>query len=1397
MWVYQAVTNVGIQVMLLMGIGWFFARFRILEQAKFLPQANMLVLWLVMPCFNLYLMGIRLDLQDLEVWKSYAAFQLWVTITQAFVVLYGWIRKDAGEAAVVNMMLLMDNYGIVGLLALNATLGTAWGVLSLLVGIAFFLFIFPFSLVAFEWEKWAVQQHVDEAAATAAADIEAAATAAAAAEADAKAAGGCEGSGPDGVNGDEEGELLGPLPGAEMDRSVFAEPPQRRDDGEISFYGLASAAAAAAATAAPDADGAGATLGAPTRASTRAELGARGGPGGVSGGEVELRPMALARSTTAGGTSTPTVHGGTGTPPSRAGTFAEGGGGVGPAGVERSTWGERPVPPLLPQTVPPDPRPRIDPPLLLPLPPSSAPSLPYPQRPPTGRHERPSPASSPHQSLRPSLEAAAATPRPNSQRPSFESRGTSQPQSQRPSLDAARAHPIDISRQGTYQPPSQPLPTSVGASAAVTNGAGGGGDWTAAGPGPIASPFSASAAAGWPAPLGPAAPPPSAAATPAASMTPAPAPSSALSLRGRGAPSAQRQSLPPPFPSGGGGGGGGGGLTTAATGAATTTAAGASRAGSLLAAVFDRVAAAGSAQLPPGMSWDVVAMGSAGDASTRAGGAAAPGGGGAGGEGIGGGGGGAAGGVVAGASRAGSAALGARKRSTATGLATSYKDLEFAMTHAISGGTADQLARAARTFTSAAAAATAAAASADPARRRALLAATATATAPSLPSPLSPNPPRYSSDAPSGAGARGGSAATSRRSGEATAGPAAAPPPGPSPFAAAAGSPLRAPSPGTPGSPAYLSPAASASGAMPPPSWGAAPATAPTSCSSLGLGPIPEALEGSSAAAAGDNRLLGTTTTATATGNGSTAEPPLLPTAITLSRQPVVPPSSSGPLYLHAPGSPAPAPSPQPPPHPHPAPAPAPSAPLLGHRTDSAPAPIFSFGRGALPTVDSAVTFPTSGPTLPSSAAAPTSGTSDGPDAERAWTSGPIMPYRGRPLATTMPGLAPAALSPPVRDAGQGGVAAAAAQLRARSVGLPRSGGEAEGRRRQQQAREAAAEERRRRREAQELEVLLMAAAAGVTLGGGVRAGGGGGGGGDRKDRSRRSGRKGEAARRLLPDPDRSARLYDSRQPTTTAFSDAYGWAASLLRESTSLHDSPDTLAAAGADAPTSGGYAAGGGGTAAAAAADRKLVREATQQALARHGGLAGAAAAFVRGHPQLWHILGILGKSPMTWSLFASVALSASGLRVFLDPVAPQYRPELGWVAGTLQWIVGLVVPLSLFSNGAWMYGKRLLPQGELTKLVVMMLLKITVLPFLMVGCALAVGLTGQAVAALTVLTLSPAAAMSFVLAVQYGRGVEMVTMSNIIGSLFMTPLLILWIKILGAIGIEFILHDDVPLK
>ncbi len=63
---------------------------------------------------------------------------------------------------------------------------------------------------------------------------------------------------------------------------------------------------------------------------------------------------------------------------------------------------------------------------------------------------------------------------------------------------------------------------------------------------------------------------------------------------------------------------------------------------------------------------------------------------------------------------------------------------------------------------------------------------------------------------------------------------------------------------------------------------------------------------------------------------------------------------------------------------------------------------------------------------------------------------------------------------------------------------------------------------------------------------------------------------------------------------------------------------------------------------------------------------------------------------QNPLLWSLLVALLVNLSGLRSVLWAGSAHYRPELGWVAGSLAWVSGITVPVSLFSNGVWLHGK-----------------------------------------------------------------------------------------------------------
>lgn len=60
----------GIQIIILIILGWAFVRFKLIDGGAFMPQINVMVLRVAFPALTLYLLGIKLDLMDAEVWRS-------------------------------------------------------------------------------------------------------------------------------------------------------------------------------------------------------------------------------------------------------------------------------------------------------------------------------------------------------------------------------------------------------------------------------------------------------------------------------------------------------------------------------------------------------------------------------------------------------------------------------------------------------------------------------------------------------------------------------------------------------------------------------------------------------------------------------------------------------------------------------------------------------------------------------------------------------------------------------------------------------------------------------------------------------------------------------------------------------------------------------------------------------------------------------------------------------------------------------------------------------------------------------------------------------------------------------------------------------------------------------
>ncbi|GLI64920.1 hypothetical protein VaNZ11_008314 [Volvox africanus] len=166
-WAFQNVLNVGIQIVLIVFSGWCFARFRLLTAEHFMGQINVLLLRVAFPMLNIYLLGIKVDLRDAEAWRSLGAYMMWVTLVQVGILLYVWLCNGhtIGDAGLLNLVLTANNTVIVGLPVMEATFPDMGGRLSLLTAFVLFLQVIPFSITAFEVEKWMVEDHLRATAA--------------------------------------------------------------------------------------------------------------------------------------------------------------------------------------------------------------------------------------------------------------------------------------------------------------------------------------------------------------------------------------------------------------------------------------------------------------------------------------------------------------------------------------------------------------------------------------------------------------------------------------------------------------------------------------------------------------------------------------------------------------------------------------------------------------------------------------------------------------------------------------------------------------------------------------------------------------------------------------------------------------------------------------------------------------------------------------------------------------------------------------------------------------------------------------------------------------------------------------------------------------------------------
>lgn len=174
------------------------------------------------------------------------------------------------------------------------------------------------------------------------------------------------------------------------------------------------------------------------------------------------------------------------------------------------------------------------------------------------------------------------------------------------------------------------------------------------------------------------------------------------------------------------------------------------------------------------------------------------------------------------------------------------------------------------------------------------------------------------------------------------------------------------------------------------------------------------------------------------------------------------------------------------------------------------------------------------------------------------------------------------------------------------------------------------------------------------------------------------------------------------------------------------------------------------------------------------------------------LWKDVGLkVLANPVLWGIAMgfTISLSTVGLK-YLKPEAKggeQTVEGLAWIDETLEWFGGTVSPVSLFAMGLWMQsqGRRLIIISPF-ELFLFMVSKLFVLPLIMIGIAKVLGLDNEVGRAAVLIASLPISLGSFSLGSQYGIGEASLSANVAVGTILMTPTVIIWNVMMDAMDL-----------
>lgn len=139
------------------------------------------------------------------------------------------------------------------------------------------------------------------------------------------------------------------------------------------------------------------------------------------------------------------------------------------------------------------------------------------------------------------------------------------------------------------------------------------------------------------------------------------------------------------------------------------------------------------------------------------------------------------------------------------------------------------------------------------------------------------------------------------------------------------------------------------------------------------------------------------------------------------------------------------------------------------------------------------------------------------------------------------------------------------------------------------------------------------------------------------------------------------------------------------------------------------------------------------------------------------------LLGRNVVLWSSVAGLLIAGFGLRL------------PGLLHGVLSDIGRTTLPLSLFTLGVSLYGKRV--GGNLPRIAAAGALKLLFVPAVYLACAAALGYRGEFSRVAFLQAAMPAAVLNFVIAEEFGFDAELVAQTIVFSTLVFFPLLYLY--------------------